>query len=278
MHTPDSRPGPTAAAPNGNLHASTRTVLAETQVDAKLDAAERLRIRWLECALAAAPFEDSRPLTEAGRPERPTLTKPADLPRRKLNGPEGHAALIHALAHIAFTAVNLALDAAYRFQGLPPAFYDDWLRIAAEEVLHFRMLRGHLRSLGHDYGDFPAHGGLWETAMRTAHDPLARMAVIPRYFEARGLDVTPGIQAKLRGYGDAAGAAVLDIVLADEIGHVAAGDRWFRHLCRQRGLAAETAYREQIAAAGLPPPRGPFNDDARLAAGFSRAELAEPTG
>lgn len=140
-------------------------------------------------------------------------------------------------------------------------------------MLHFRLLRDHLRSLGHDYGDYPAHGGLWETAQMTAHDPLARMAVIPRYFEARGLDVTPGIQAKLRGYGDRAGAALLDIVLRDEIGHVAAGDRWFRHLCEARGLDPAVEWRRQLETARLPAPRGPFNEEARLRAGFAREEI-----
>ena len=196
------------------------------------------------------------------------------MPRRDLNGPEGHAALIHALCHIEFTAINLALDAVYRFQDLPDAYYDDWLRVAAEEVRHFRLLRRHLQSLGHDYGDFPAHGGLWDTAMATAHDPLARMAVIPRYFEARGLDVTPGIQARLRGYGDQAGGDILDIVLHDEIGHVAAGDRCFRHLCAQRGLEPAAEWRRQIAAARLSLPRGPFNEAARAQAGFPASEMA----
>jgi uncharacterized ferritin-like protein (DUF455 family) len=257
-----------------NLHARTRAVLAEPDIETKLDAAARLWRDWQAGQLEAGQFEDPAPLIEAGRPERPVLAQPKDMPQRKLNGPEGHAALIHALTHIEFTAINLALDVVYRFQDLPTDFHSDWLRIAAEEAYHFWLLRDHLRTLGHDYGDFPAHGGLWETAMETRHDPLARMAVIPRYFEARGLDVTPGIQNKLRAYGDQAGGDILDIILRDEIGHVAAGDRWFRYLCEQRSLDPEPEYREQIDAAGLPRPRKPFNQEARTRAGFSLQEMA----
>ncbi|NTV95282.1 MAG: ferritin-like domain-containing protein [Thiobacillus sp.] len=256
-----------------NLHAATRAVLAEADIEAKLAATERLWADWQAGLVRPGPFEEAEPLTQAGRPARPELLPAKAMPRRELNGPAGHAALIHALCHIEFTAINLALDAVYRFRGLPDAFYADWLKVADEEVLHFRLLRDHLRTLGRDYGDLPAHGGLWETALLTGHDPLARMAVIPRYFEARGLDVTPGIQAKLRGYGDPAGAAILDIVLRDEIGHVAAGDRWFRHLCRERGLDPCAEWRRQLALAHLPAPRGPFNAEARTRAGFPVAEI-----
>lgn len=259
-----------------NLYARARAALVEADVDAKLAASERLWADWQAGLVDLAPYPEASAVTEAGRPARPQLLPPKAMPRRELNGPGGHAALIHALCHIEFTAVNLALDAAYRFQGLPPAYYADWLRVAAEEVLHFRLLRDHLRGLGHAYGDLPAHGGLWETALHTAHDPLARMAVIPRYFEARGLDATPGVQAKLRGYGDVAGAAILDVVLRDEIGHVAAGDRWFRHLCRERGLEPGAEWHRQLAAARLPVPRGPFNAEARAQAGFPVGEMGLP--
>lgn len=257
-----------------NLHAAARAVLAETGIAAKLAATDRLWADWQAGGLAPAPWPDPEPLTEAGRPARPVQAPQREMPRRELNSPDGHAALIHALCHIEFTAINLALDAVYRFQGLPDGFYADWLKVAAEEVLHFRLLSDHLGTLGRAYGDFPAHGGLWETALLTAHDPLARMAVIPRYFEARGLDVTPGIQARLRSHGDRAGGDILDIVLRDEIGHVAAGDRWFRHLCRQRGLDPATAWRRELAAARLAAPRGPFNEAARAEAGFPVTELS----
>jgi uncharacterized ferritin-like protein (DUF455 family) len=257
-----------------NLHAAARAVLAEPAIEAKLAGADRLWADWQAGGLSPAPHDEAELLIEAGRPERPLLAPPKDVPQRNPASPEGHAALIHAICHIEFTAINLALDAVYRFQGLPNDYYADWLRIAAEEVLHFRLLRDHLGSLGHGYGDFPAHGGLWQTAMLTAHDPLARMAVIPRYFEAHGLDVTPGIQAKLRGRGDRAGADILDIVLRDEIGHLAAGDRWFRHFCRERGVEPAATWQREIEAASLPPPRGPFNEAARAQAGFPVSELS----
>jgi uncharacterized ferritin-like protein (DUF455 family) len=263
-----------------NVHAAARAALVSVDVETKLAAAGQLWHDWQAGLLSPRSFTDPEPVLEAGRPQRPVLAPPGSMPRRELNGPEGHAALIHALAHIEFTAVNLALDAVYRFPGLPADYYGDWLRVAAEEALHFGLLRDHLLKMGRDYGDFPAHEGLWDLARKTAHDPLARMALVPRLMEARGLDATPGIQNKLRGFGDRAGAAILDIILRDEVGHVASGDHWFRHLCAQRGLAPEPTYRRLVMESDAPKPRGPFNESARLAAGFSRQELAgwEPAG
>jgi uncharacterized ferritin-like protein (DUF455 family) len=257
-----------------NLSSAARNVLAERDIKAKVAGAAALWARWQAGELDLEPSSES-PLQEAGIPERPQLAPPASMPRRQLNGRENHAALIHALAHIEFNAINLALDAVQRFSDLPRDFYADWLRVAAEEAYHFNLLREHLRSLGYDYGDFLAHAGLWQMAEKTAHDPLARMALVPRLLEARGLDVTPDIQRKLRGYGDAAGADILDIILRDEIGHVAAGDRWFRYLCAERGLQPEAAFQNLLNSPGVPRPRRPFNETARLAAGFSAQELAE---
>lgn len=254
-----------------NVHAAARAVLAECDVDAKLAGAGRLWADWQKGDLTCG--KGGTPSDEAGRPVRPELLPPQAMPRRQLNGRENHAALIHALAHIEFNAINLALDAVQRFSAMPPEFHGDWLQVAAEEAYHYTLLRDHLRIQGKDYGDFPAHDGLWEMAVKTAHDPLVRMALVPRLLEARGLDVTPDIQRKLRGYGDAAGAAILDIILRDEIGHVAAGDRWFRHLCAERGLEAEAAFTALLATPGVPRPRRPFNTAARLAAGFSPQEL-----
>ncbi|MFN3593148.1 MAG: ferritin-like domain-containing protein [Thiobacillaceae bacterium] len=257
-----------------NLHAAARAALAEEDVEAKLAAAARLWSDWQAGRLTIESWTDPQPVIEAGRPARPELVAPEQLPRRELSHPEGHAALIHALAHIEFSAINLALDAAYRFPGLPAAYYADWLKVAAEEAHHFRLLRDHLRGLGHDYGDFPAHAGLWALAVLTADDALARMALVPRLMEARGLDATPGIRRKLAAHGDAAGAAILDIILRDEITHVAAGDRWFRHLCAERGLAPEATWRRLVLEYDVPKPRRPFNEAARRAAGFSAEELA----
>jgi uncharacterized ferritin-like protein (DUF455 family) len=254
------------------LQPACQAVLAATDIDAKLAGAQDLWADWQAGRLKVGVF--SAPLEDAGIPARPVLQDPRTMPRRQLSGPENHAALIHALAHIEFNAINLALDAAQRYSGFPDGFYGDWLRVAAEEAYHFQLLQDHLRHLGRDYGDFPAHAGLWELARKTAHDPLARMALVPRLMEARGLDVTPDIQRKLTGYGDPAGAAILDIILRDEIGHVAAGDRWFKWLCQQRGLDAATTYRDLVCAPGVPRPRRPFNEAARIAAGFSTEELS----
>ncbi|MDD5388367.1 MAG: ferritin-like domain-containing protein [Gallionellaceae bacterium] len=255
-----------------NVHGAARAVLVECDVEAKLAGAARLWTEWRVGDLLAG--DPGVPTDTPGRPARPELLPPQAMPRRQLNGRENHAALIHALAHIEFNAINLALDAVQRFPDLPAEFYADWLKVAAEEAYHFTLLRDHLRARGKDYGDFPGHDGLWEMALKTAHDPLARMALVPRLLEARGLDVTPDIQRKLKGFGDAAGAAILDIILRDEIGHVAAGDRWFRHLCEQRGVQPEATFRDLLAMPGVPRPRRPCNETARLAAGFSEQELA----
>jgi uncharacterized ferritin-like protein (DUF455 family) len=209
-----------------------------------------------------------------GRPERPALVQPSALKPRPVNTQEGRAALIHALAHIELNAIDLALDAVWRFPGLPAAYYIDWLRVAREEALHFELLRDHLRTLGHRYGDFPAHNGLWEMAHKTRHDVLARIALVPRTLEARGLDASPPIRAKLAAAGDDAAARILDVILRDEIGHVAVGNRWYRWLCSERGLDPVAVYATLAATHGAPRLRGPFNLDARRAAGFDDEELA----
>jgi uncharacterized ferritin-like protein (DUF455 family) len=256
-----------------DVHAAARAVLAECDVETKLQGASRLWAEWNAGRLKAAGSSEPIAPDLAGRPERPPLVPPHQLAKRTLRDREGHAALIHALAHIEFNAINLALDAVCRYPGLPGDFYRDWLQVAAEEAYHFGLLRDHLRTLGYDYGDFPAHDGLMQMARDTAADPLARMALVPRLLEARGLDATPEIQQKLRGYGDAEGAAILDIILRDEIGHVAAGDRWFRHFCGLRDLEPEATYRELLERYRAPKPRRPVNTEARLQAGFSETEL-----
>ena len=212
-----------------------------------------------------------------GCPARPELRSHLDVPKRSPYTPAGLAALLHAVTHIEFNAINLALDAAWRFDKMPPAYYRDWIRVAAEEATHFSLLRAQLQAMGYDYGDFPAHTGLWDMTHKTSGDVLARMALVPRTLEARGLDATPAMQAKLRKVGtpDAlAAVAILDIILRDEIGHVAIGNRWYRHLCGERGLDPVTSYAKLAAAYGAPRLKGPFNLDARRAAGFDEAELA----
>ena len=208
-----------------------------------------------------------------GRPVKPELVPPTSLKRRSMNTLAGRAVMIHALAHIEFNAINLALDAIWRFPGMPPRFYTDWLQVAAEEAYHYSLLAGHLQSLGHAYGDFPAHNGLWEIADRTRDDVLARIALIPRTMEARGLDVSPGLRDKLAQAGDSAAAAILEIILRDEIGHVRIGNHWYGWLCAERKLNPLTTYAQLALAYKAPALRGPFNLEARKAAGFTKEEL-----
>jgi uncharacterized ferritin-like protein (DUF455 family) len=209
-----------------------------------------------------------------GRPRAPVLVAPASLTNRSVNTLLGRAALLHALAHIEFNAINLALDAIWRFPGMPQDYYLDWLSVAREEAQHFGLLSERLKAIGYEYGDFPAHDGLWEMAQKTTGDALARLALVPRTLEARGLDVAPPVRHKLASASDPESAAVLDIILRDEIRHVAIGNRWYRHLCEQRGLDPIQAYDELALKYGAPKPRGPFNWSARKQAGFSDAELA----
>lgn len=208
-----------------------------------------------------------------GRPALPNLVAADQVPRRSPFTLAGRAALLHAICHIEFNAINLALDAVWRFGGLPEQFYRDWLQVAGEEALHFSLLREHLQSLGHDYGDFDAHDGLWRMTEATQDDVIARMALVPRTLEARGLDATPPIQAKLRKAGDLRAVAILDIILRDEIGHVAIGNHWYGWLCARDGLDPLALYPTLVARYAAPRVRPPFNLDARRAAGFSEAEL-----
>lgn len=208
-----------------------------------------------------------------GLPAALKLVDPKTLPRRKLSRPEGRAMLVHALAHIEFSAINLAWDAVYRFEGMPFSFYADWLLVGDEEAYHFSLLRQRLVAMGFDYGDFPAHAGLWDMAWRTKDSLVARMALVPRCMEARGLDVTPGIQKKLRACGEDEGADILDIILRDEIGHVLIGDRWYRHACELEGLAPEETFKNLLKTYLGAPQRPPFHVEARRLAGFSEAEI-----
>ena len=208
-----------------------------------------------------------------GRPSRPQLVAPRDLTRRKLSTTAGRAALLHAIAHIEFNAINLAWDAVYRFHGMPSDYYRDWARVATEEAYHFSLLAERLAALGFAYGDFPAHNGLWEAALDTRHDVLVRMALVPRVLEARGLDVTPGIMARLEASGDRESVALLEIILRDEIGHVAIGTRWFRYLCRQRDCNPDETFQNLLDRYMKGRIKGPFYYDARLKAGFSIEEL-----
>jgi uncharacterized ferritin-like protein (DUF455 family) len=209
-----------------------------------------------------------------GRPTQPVLVPHSQLPQRTLTTVEGRAALIHSVAHIELNAIDLALDIVWRFAGMPEAFYRDWVSVAMEEAKHFTLLRDHLVELGFDYGSFQAHNGLWEMAERTRDDLLARLALVPRTLEARGLDASPLLRKRLFSAGDHKAAAILDVILADEIGHVAIGNRWYRAVCARRGLDPIATYSDLAARYNAPFIRGPFNLEARRAAGFEEEELA----
>lgn len=235
----------------------------------------------LEPACAFACQDDDltlqAPFGLPGRPEQPELRSHLDVPKRSPFTADGLAALLHAVTHIEFNAINLALDAVWRFSSMPQTYYLDWIKVACEEAQHFSLLRAHLQTLGYDYGDFPAHTGLWDMCEKTAGDVLARMALVPRTLEARGLDATPPMQAKLRRVGtpEALRAVdILDTILRDEIGHVAIGNHWYRYLCAQRGLEPVATYAALARQYGAPRLKGPLNLQARRHAGFDEAELA----
>lgn len=212
-------------------------------------------------------------LLEPGRPDKPRLVSPRDLAKRSAFTEEGKAALIHSLAHIEFNAINLALDAVYRFRGLPAEYYSDWLRVAKEEAYHFSLLSKHLESLGFHYGDFDGHNGLWEMALETDHDVLVRMALVPRVMEARGLDVTPAIMDKLDKAGDQRMVEILKIIQRDEVGHVEIGTRWYRHFCEIRGLSPFETFKSLLEKHLKGNVRGPYDVVMRKKAGFTDDEL-----
>ncbi|SFR51354.1 ferritin-like domain-containing protein [Thiomicrospira sp. ALE5] len=248
--------------------------LVAVDLEDKLKRLDSLVVDWSEGQTDFLPTNYIERIADPGRPARPKLVLPKDLMRRRLGSPEGHAALMHAIAHIEFNAINLALDALYRFQDMPRDYYADWLGVATEEAYHFQMIREHLARLGYEYGDFTAHNGLWLTTYETDHDPLVRMAMVPRTLEARGLDVTPDMIKRLRAIGDHRGVEILKILLRDEIGHVAVGTRWFRYLCQQQGLNPFDAFQSILDQYFHGDIRGPFNYQARAEAGFSSEEIA----
>jgi uncharacterized ferritin-like protein (DUF455 family) len=284
MHAPVDGPPSETTLPSMRQQALLALCIADPAD--KTQAAHALMRRAVACvgpedlslALDASGAINLTPATPLpGRPARPELISPVEVPHRSPFVPEGLAALLHAIAHIEFNAINLALDAVWRFPGMPTDYYRDWIHVAAEEATHFGLLRAHLQSLGFDYGDFPAHNGLWEMCIKTQDDATARMALVPRTLEARGLDATPLIQARLRKVNTPAAlraVEILDVILRDEIGHVAIGNHWYGWLCEQEELDPVAHYRTLARLHNAPRLKPPFNEAARVAAGFSAAELA----
>ncbi len=209
-----------------------------------------------------------------GRPAKPELVAHTSLKSKPLTTPEGRALLLHAIAHIELNAIDLALDVVWRFAGMPEDFYRDWVRIAKEEAKHFLLIQQHLVGMGFDYGHFPAHNSLWEMAERTRADIVARIGLVPRTMEARGLDASPGVKNKLISAGDHAAGRIMDIILEEEIGHVAAGNRWYRYVCETKGLDPISTYRQLIQQYDAPKLKSPYNLQARRLAGFEEEELS----
>ncbi|MDP3664217.1 MAG: ferritin-like domain-containing protein [Nitrosomonas sp.] len=247
--------------------------LTTCETEEKLRLAGQTAQAWRDGLLSLDYKDEPEPIGEPGHPDRPVLVAPDKVAKRGLGTIEGLSALVHAMTHIEFNAINLAWDAVYRFRDLPEQYYSDWIKVAEEEAYHFQLLRTRLNELGTDYGEFTAHNGLWDMAKRTAFDPMVRMALVPRVLEARGLDVTPGIIKRLRHAGDEKTVAVLEIILHDEVEHVAIGSRWFKYFCQQRGLDSEQTFRELISQYFTRPMSGPFDYAARQKAGFTITEL-----
>lgn len=269
------------------LYAAAADCLATADPTAKCAKTRAYAATFFAGALRAEPdAPPPAPIRFPGRPERPRLVHPKHLPKRGLGSPAGRAAFLHAVAHIELNAVDLAWDAVYRFRDFPPDYAADFVRTADDEARHFSLLSRRMAELGHAYGDFDAHNGLWEMAEKTAHSALARMALVPRVLEARGLDVTPGLIERLRDVGDADSIAVLEVILREEVAHVAAGSRWFRWRCEREGLRPWPTFAGLVRAHASRAVQGPFNWDARRRAGFdedeiaaiARGELAPPSG
>ncbi len=218
------------------------------------------------------PAFEIKKILSPGRPKKPKLVSFNGAPKRDKSD-LGMIKNIHAICHIEFNAINLALDAIYRFQKMPNQFYLDWIKVATEESYHFSLLKQYLEELGYQYGDFDAHNGLWQMAVDTDYDILARMALVPRVLEARGLDVTPSIRKKFSGSRFKRMVEILDIIFKDEIGHVKIGNYWYRYLCNQRDIDPVQTFDELIKKHIGSNLRGPFNTEARLLSDFSHAEL-----
>ena len=254
-----------------------RQCFAAKDADEKLSLTHQLasKVRQNKAYIKQSLAHFGEPLSgqSNGFPKKPELVSAVKVPKRGFGTEEGRAIMIHAITHIEFNAINLALDAVQRFEGMPEAYYADWLRVADEEAYHFELIRAHLRFLGAEYGDYPAHQGLWDMAEKTAHSVLERMALVPRVLEARGLDVTPGIQDKLRQAGDKHAATILDIIFADEIGHVEVGTRWFHYVCKHEKVKPDDTFFSLLEKHFPNGIYGPYNIEAREAAGFSQHEI-----
>jgi uncharacterized ferritin-like protein (DUF455 family) len=234
----------------------------------------QLHHAWRQGMLSCRAQSVILPMEDPGRPQEPELVDPRKLERRSVATELGRIRLLHAVAHIEFNAINIALDAVYRFREMPQQFIGDWLLVATEEARHYQLLERELRRRGSYYGAHRAHRGLWDMVCQTRDNVLHRMALVPRVMEARGLDVTPGMIAKFKQNDDQAAAGILEVIYRDEVGHVRIGNYWYQQLCEQQGVDAVATFRELIKRYMGGKLRGPFNWPARLEAGFQSAELS----
>ena len=247
--------------------------LLESSASRKCALTESLYRDWCKGKIAVDSESAILPIDDPGRPSQPSLVDPRKLRRRSVASECGRIIMLHAFAHIEFNAINIALDAVYRFRDMPLQYVGDWLQVASEEAQHFQLLEQALQSRGSHYGAYPAHRGLWDMVCKTRHDALHRMALVPRVMEARGLDVTPTMIDKFQQVGDCAAVAILERIYRDEIGHVRIGDHWYRVLCERRGVDAESTFRLLLNKYMDGPLRGPFNRAARIEAGFAEQEI-----
>lgn len=256
-----------------NIFTLAESCLHQSDISQKLEITHHARKLLESKQLSFDSLSPFLSISETRFPEKPQLLPPREMPKRGLHSPSGKAAFFHALAHIEFVAIYLAWDMLYRFRGLPEQFYTDWLIVADEEAQHFSLIRQHLLKMNVDYGDLPAHRGLWDHAEETAENLLARLAVVPRCMEARGLDITPQMIKKFEAQGDTESVEILARILEDEVGHVKIGSFWFKTMCQQQALDYQKTYQQLVEKYHMGKPKGPFNRELRIIAGFSNAEI-----
>ena len=260
---------------NDSLFQQVYDCLMVIQPAEKVRRTHEIHAQWLNGELGLQVDGLPARIIDPGRPEEPELVDPREVPKRGFNSELARIKLVHAIAHIEFNAINLALDAVYRFREMPQQYYSDWLCIAKEEALHFTLLKEYLESKGASYGDYTAHNGLWEMAVKSDHDVLVRMALVPRVLEARGLDVTPGMIDKLKAAGDERLVEILEIIYRDEIGHVQMGSHWFNEICKQRSMPPDVTFDKLLDEYMEGAVFGDFDNDTRALAGFSKQELKD---
>lgn len=264
---------------NTNLFDAALYCLMLTQPSDKIKAVRELNEQWLSqpesLSFTDLNISEAESITTPGRPDLPRLVNPRDVPKRGFNSEAARVKLVHAITHIEFNAINLALDAVYRFRGMPQQYYTDWLNIAVEEALHFSFLEEYLHSKDSSYGAYDSHNGLWEMAVKTDHDVLVRMALVPRVLEARGLDVTPGMIKKFEKTGAFELVEIMNIIQRDEIGHVERGNYWFNKLCHQRSLVPTDKFHQLLDEYMEESMFDSLNEEARIKAGFSKQDLID---